>query len=322
MGARADGRGPRRSGGGCPGSGRDGFLLVEALSALAISALLIAALLAFTGMLRRSADRTAFRVETMEVAGRTVWTVASELRQTSRQRWAPEERTAGGATPTRAAAQPGGASPNARPRPGSNEEDDGGPQTGGRSNADPRQSPDGEQQAAEKEPDRNFVFSGTPERVLFALTPELATGLRAPVLVVYQVDASGAVLRAEGAIGPEAKGPDAVRLGPVARVAPGPERIRFAYVDKDQNGEEVILDAWTDRRRMPAAVRIDRSDIATGRPLGSLRVPILLSGEPGCADPEKRFCSRVDRDQSGGAGGATQPGRPAAGRQGSDGEPM
>ncbi|PZQ14148.1 MAG: hypothetical protein DI565_11980 [Ancylobacter novellus] len=285
------------------GGGRDGFLLAEALSALALSALLMVALLAFTGLLRRSADRAAWRVETMEVSGRTVLTIASEIRQATRARWAPIERAPSAATPTPAAqgaraSQTGG--------------DDGGnlnrpAQSAGVQDPDAQQ-PQGQQQ----QPDRDFVFTGTPDRMIFALAPEQATGLRAPVMVVWQFDAAGATLRAEGPIRPEAKSAGDVPLGPVARIEPGPERLRFAYIDRDPAGTELIVDAWTDRRRMPVAVRIDRSDTASGVSLGSLRVPILLTGEPGCAAPDQGFCSRVDRQQAQG-GSAAQPGRPAPG---------
>ena len=280
--------------------GRDGFLMVEALTALALSALLIAALLSFTGLLRRSADRAAFKVEVMETTNRTVLTIANEIRRASRQRWAPEQRPAAGATPT----------PRGQPTNRNGEPD----RTGGRASggddeaAQNRERPDPEgQQQQEKEPDRNFVFSGTPQQVTFALAPEQLDGLRAPVMVIYQVDSQGAVLRAEGAIRAGAKGRADVRLSPVAKVQPGPERLKFAYVDKDPTGNETVTDEWLDPRRMPAAVRIDRMDAATGAPISSLRVPILLSGEPGCVNPELAFCSRADRTP---ATDATQPGRP------------
>ena len=287
--------------------GRDGFLLVEALSALAISALLIVALLSFTGLLRKSADRAAYRVELMESTNRTVWTIASEIRRTISLRWAPEQRNPVAAKPTATPQQTGGR----------------GTQNADQDDGEPRRdltNPDGQgQQDQAEQPERNFVFSGTPERVMFALAPEQANGLRAPVFVIYQIDAAGAVLRAEGAIRADAKGAGEVQLGPVARVEPGPERLRFAYVDKDPNGGETIVDAWTDQRRMPAAVRIDRTDPATGAPLASLRVPILLSAEPGCADPQQGFCSRADGQNT--RGGAAQTGRPgSAPGQGSSGE--
>lgn len=302
------------------GGGRDGFLLVEALSALAISALLIAALLSFTGLLRRSADRAALRVETLEATNRTVWTIASEIRQATRLRWAPQERPAAAATPTPAAAPPGqrgapqGGPPgqfNAPPRAPNGE--DGPDQTGGG-----QQPPAGGQQGAEQQPDRDFVFSGGPDRLIFALAPEQADGLRAAVMVVYQIDPSGAVLRAEGGIRPEDKGADAVRLGPVLRVEPGPERLRFAYVEKDGHGNETVAEDWTDARRMPAAVRIDRVDPASGQLVGSLRAPILLTGEPGCVDPGQGFCSRESKPKPAAAQAGGRPaqngGRPPNGQ--------
>jgi hypothetical protein len=281
------------------GRGSDGFLLVEALSALALSALILVALLSFVGLLRRSADRAAASVETMEITGRTLATIAGEIRQASRTRWAAEPGQQG---PARGPAQPASGAdqnPDGRRRPATQgaqqDEGEGGEAGGGQSEA---------------QRNRPFVFSGSPDRVLFALNPEQANGFRAAVLVAYQIDPSGAVLRAEGALPPNATGPGAVRLGPVARIDPGPERLRFAYVERQPGGGEVIVDAWANPLQMPAAVRIDRTDPATGVVLGSLRTPLLLDGEPGCADPQKNFCSRVEKAQA--AGQAAQPAKPSA----------
>ena len=272
--------------------GRDGFMLVEALAALALGALVLTALLSFTGIMRRSADAAAARLQTMEVSGRTVATVANEVRSAARLRWAAELAPTGpAATRTTQPAAPRRAV-DGEPAEGG----EGGTSNGGRS---------------ERQESRAFVFSGTPERLLFALLPEQASGLRAPVLVAYQIDPSGATLRAEGAVPATATGPAAVKLGPVLRIDPGPERLRFAFVDRQPNGGEVIVDAWAEPKRMPAAVRIDRTDPRTGLVLGSIRVPLVIDGEPGCADPGKGFCSRVDRkdqanrDQS--AQGARRP---------------
>lgn len=257
--------------------GRDGFMLVEALAALALGALVLTALLTFTGVMRRSADTAAARLQTMEVSSRTVATVANEVRNATRLRWAAEPAPAGPAA-TRTA-QPAATQRVIAGEPA--EDGDGGASNGGG--------------RSERQERRAFVFSGTPDRLLFALLPEQTSGLRAPVLVAYQIDPSGATLRAEGAVPATATGPSAVKLGPVVRIDPGPERLRFAFVDRQPNGGEVIVDAWAEPKRMPAAVRIDRTDPRTGVVLGSVRVPLVIDGEPGCADPDKGFCSRVER---------------------------
>lgn len=281
--------------------GRDGFLLVEALVALALGALILTALLSLTGLLRRSADRAAASVETMEVSGRTLATVAGEIRQASRRRWAAEPGAAEAAQGPEAPARPGAADQGRRPPSGT---------AAARGQAEPEgEGEGGAQQQSEAQANRPFVFSGAPDRVLFALTPEQANGLRAPVLVAYQIDEAGAVLRAEGAIPANATGPRAVKLGPVARIDPGPERLRFAFVDRRPDGGEVILDAWSERLRMPAAVRIDRTDPRSGEVIGSIRLPLLLDGEPGCADPQKGFCSRAEKTAR---NGSARPGRPPA----------
>lgn len=253
-------------------------MLVEALAALALSALVMVALLSFTGIMRRSADRAAARVEVLEVMGRTLTTISGELRNASRLRWAAEPLPADAETPAPSAT----ALPSARRSAGDEETQDSDRTEQGRGRS-------------ERQERRAFIFSGAPDRVLFALTPRQATGLRAPVVVAYQIDPSGAVLRAEGALSTAATGPGMVKLGPVARIDPGPERLRFAFVDRQPNGGEVVVDAWSETKRMPAAIRIDRTDPKTGVVLGSIRTPLLLDGEPGCVDPEKTFCSRVER---------------------------
>ncbi|MET0314574.1 MAG: hypothetical protein ABW275_09290 [Hansschlegelia sp.] len=226
------------------GGGRDGYILVEALAAIALGALVLSALVSFTGVLRRAADRAAASVETMEISGRTLDTLTRELRLATRRRFA-----AAGA--------------------------------------------DGDEQQQ-----RPFVFTGTPDRVVFTLDPVQASGLKAPVVVAYQVDANGDLLRAEGALPATAQNIGAVRLGTVERVDPGAERLRFAYVDAAP-GAEVITDDWTNPLKMPAAVRITRLNGATLLPIATLRVPLLIDAEAGCADPDKGFCSRVAASKPG-----------------------
>lgn len=269
--------------------GRDGFLIVEALAALGLGALILVALLTLTGMLRRSADRAAAGVETLEVSGRTVATIANEVRQATRKRWAAE--------PGSAVARPSATGPrqsaNGQGRGGGQQytgrpytEDDG--QSGGEGGGVAQQEPIDPAQLK-----RPFVFSGGPDRLAFALSPVQLNGLREDVLVAWQIDEAGAALRAEGPLPATATGLDAIRLGPVDRVEPGPELLRFAYVARQATGDEVVTDAWTETLRMPDAIRIDRLDPRTLVLRGSLRVPIVLNGEPGCANPAKAFCSHA-----------------------------
>lgn len=278
---------------------RDGFVLIETLAALTLGGLLLAALVMLTGMLRRSADAAALRVETMEVSGRTLTTIATEVRQATRRRWAADPAdVAASASDREAIAQ---APRVQRPAQQSSQDRQ---QGSGVTQQDPQG--DGEDQELDPaQRKRRFVFSGTPERLTFALSPLQANGLRADVLVIWQIESSGAALRAEGELLATALGAADVKLGPVARVAPGPERLRFAFVGPVESGGEVVTDSWTDAARMPAAVRIDRLDPQSLQVVGSVRIPIELDGEPGCADPVKAFCSHE--------GGATSgSGAPAA----------
>lgn len=273
--------------------GREGFVLIEALAALTLGGLLLVALVTLTGMLRRSADIAAFRVETMEVSGRTLTTIATELRQATRRRWAADPAAVAASARAKSDAEQAPRSPQANQS-----------QQGRQGNSSAQQ-PDEVQNATETQEldpaqrNRQFVFSGTPDRLIFALSPLQANGLRADVLVIWQIDPSGAALRAEGELTAAALGAADVKLGPVARVAPGPERLRFAYIGPVEGGGEVITDAWTETARMPAAVRIDRLDPKSLAVVGSVRVPIELNGEPGCADPSKAFCSHEGGTKTG-----------------------
>jgi hypothetical protein len=214
-----------------------GYLLVEALAALALSALVLGALVSLTGVLKRAADKAAFGVEEIEVAGRAVHALAGEIRRAAHARWA-----AAGPKATRA-----------------------------------------------------FVFSGSPDQVTFALLPGQDTGLRAPVAVAYQIAPDGDLLRAEGPIEPDLTGAGDLDLGRVARIPLEGRRLRFAYVGRQTGGGEIVTDAWTDPLKMPAAMRIDRLD-AAGAIVASLRVPLLIDGESGCAG-QTGFCSRAPNSE-------------------------
>lgn len=296
--------------------GRDGFLIVEALAALGLGALILVALLTLTGMLRLSADRAAARVETIEVSGRTIATIANEVREATRRRWAAEPESAVDrpfAIGARRSAngQTGGARQTAQQRQPQSEDGDG----------QSRPEGQGEGQGPELDPaqlKRPFVFSGGPDRLAFALSPVQATGLREDVLVAWQIDEAGAALRAEGPLPATATGVAAVSLGPVARVEPGPERLRFAYVARQPSGDEVVTDAWTETLKMPDAVRIDRLDPRTLVLIGSLRVPIMINGEPGCANPQKGFCSHAPAGGERGGAGRRPPADGQANERGQD----
>jgi type II secretory pathway component PulJ len=74
-------------------SGRDrdgGFLLLEALTTLALSALVIAGLLALGGGLSRAVDRAAARLEGAEAGRRSVAAMAQEIAGLARRRFAGE----------------------------------------------------------------------------------------------------------------------------------------------------------------------------------------------------------------------------------------
>lgn len=210
-----------------------GYLLIEALATLALSALVIAGLLSLSAVFVRSSDRSAARVERLETGPRTIAAIARDIRALVRLRWA------------------GGG-------------------------------------------DR-FVFLGLPDRIVFAIAPVQANGLRAPLVVAYQVPETGVALRAEAPLPAGATTVSDLSFAPARRLSVGAATLRFAYVDRPPAGGEIITDSWDKPDALPFAVRIDRVDPADGRIEASLRAPVVVDAEPGCAAPETNFCSRAPK---------------------------
>jgi general secretion pathway protein J len=240
--------------------GSSGYLLVETLATLAISAAVLAGLASALGLVLRTGDRAAARVEEMERSGRAVAAMARDIRHLARLRWSGAAR-------------------------------------------------------------RSFVFSGEPDRILFARWTRDADGFPAAEVVVLQslaTDAGGRLLKATAPLPTGAAILSDLRVGPAEEVYSGPSLIRLAYVARPENGgAEILVDAWPSATALPVAVRIGILDPATGRLASSVRVPVLVEAEPGCAAPKTAFCSRVDPSKPSGEGGSSAEearGRPAGER--------
>ncbi|WP_238245726.1 PulJ/GspJ family protein [Methylobacterium iners] len=165
---------------------------------------------------------------------------------------------------------------------------------------------------------RGFVFTGSPNRVLLALDRLDADRLGQTAAVLLQSSETrdgGSVFRAEAPLSPLDRDASTLDFGPARSLYAGPARVRFAYVGAvSAGGPELVLDDWPISDAMPVAVRIAFTDPASGSTLSSLRVPLRIEAEPGCAVPRKAFCSRVD-DQAGegqGEAGAPLPDATAA----------
>ena len=145
---------------------------------------------------------------------------------------------------------------------------------------------------------RNFVFAGLPDRMLFAL--DRTDGERTPrtfaiLLQGTATEAGSAVLRAEAPLSPLDRDEAALDFAPAHAVYAGLAPVRFAYVvAPSAGGPELLVDAWPAGETLPIAVRVAFVDPASGEILSSLRVPLKIEAEPGCAMPKKAFCSRID----------------------------
>ena len=76
------------------GSARCGFLLVEALATLAISAMILAGLASVVALVLRAGDRTAAGAEQLETSGRAFDAMVREIGLATRARWAGANRRA------------------------------------------------------------------------------------------------------------------------------------------------------------------------------------------------------------------------------------
>lgn len=73
---------------------RAGFLLVEALATLAISALLLLGLASVLGLMLRATDQITARADELETTGRAIAAIRREIEAMTRARWAGEARAA------------------------------------------------------------------------------------------------------------------------------------------------------------------------------------------------------------------------------------
>lgn len=213
-----------------------GFLLVEALATLAISAAILAALGSLLGMMSRHADLLALRAERLDVSSRALAAIARDIESMARVRWAG-------------------------PGP------------------------------------RAFAFVGLSDRILFAVDRLDESRRPTTVAVLLQSAPSTqgmSVLRGEASLSPTSRAAAQLDFGESSTLYTGREPVRFAYVKASTvGGPEVLIDEWVEDDSLPTAIRVAFTDPATGDVLSSLRVPIRVEAEPGCAAPRKAYCSRV-----------------------------
>ncbi|WP_187275360.1 prepilin-type cleavage/methylation domain-containing protein [Methylobacterium sp. WL6] len=161
---------------------------------------------------------------------------------------------------------------------------------------------------------RNFVFAGLPDRMLFSLDRTDADRTPRSLAILLQgteTKDGSTVLRAEAPLSPLDREEAALDFAPAHTVYAGTALVRFAYVVAPGEGApELLVDVWPAAETLPIAVRVAFTDPASGEILSSLRVPLRIEAEPGCAAPRKAFCSRIDprslEDQG-------EPGVPTAG---------
>lgn len=142
-----------------------------------------------------------------------------------------------------------------------------------------------------------FVFSGGARRVAFALR-EPATGSIEFVTFAAQDGVSNALIRTTAELPPYASSASELPAGATLPVYTGRLAVRFAYFSRMRSGQEVLTDDWPLSVDMPSAVRIALVDPASNRIAVSLRVPLKIDAEPGCAAPRRAVCSYVENGEA------------------------
>lgn len=139
-----------------------------------------------------------------------------------------------------------------------------------------------------------FVFAGTNRRMQFAVRDPAVGDIR---FVTLQAG-DGRVLRTDAALPPFAGGPADLGPGATSDLYAGPSNVRFAYFQRLGAGQEALTDTWTAPLDMPSAVRIALIDPATGAITSSVRFPLMVDAEPGCAAPRRGVCSYVETGEA------------------------
>lgn len=139
-----------------------------------------------------------------------------------------------------------------------------------------------------------FVFEGTADSLSFARKAPLPDGSFESRFVSFR-RAGLDLIAQERVLPPTATGPGDLGLVSLQDVLQKRYRVQFAYFSRLDAGQEALTDSWDNDSLLPVAVRISLFD-RDGAVRGSVRIPILVDAEPGCAAPGKALCNFVPID--------------------------
>lgn len=140
-----------------------------------------------------------------------------------------------------------------------------------------------------------FVFSGSATGMVLARTGE--EGDLRLVSLAAQDGGTRRVVRSEATLPPFAASLSDVQAGPVSEIYAGRFTVRFAYA-RPLDGREVLVDTWDLPGDMPSAVRVAFLDPATGNLASTVRIPLMIDAESGCAAPGTGVCSFVENGEA------------------------
>lgn len=144
--------------------------------------------------------------------------------------------------------------------------------------------------------DAGFVFLGTRDRLIYAydLVHNGSSEMRVANLAGTALPGGYALKRSEATFVPSSTGIKDLAFGAPESVYAGRATVRFAYFDALADGREVLVDEWSEPAKLPAAIRVTLKGGEAGAPELSLRVPLMITAEPGCAAPETATCLSVE----------------------------
>lgn len=212
----------------------DGFILVEVLVTMMISAFLLVVLFSVVSLTVRSFERTSRTGEEMETTSRVLSALKRDIGLVSRVTFSGE--------------------------------------------------------------DAGFVFTGTRDHLIYAyerVRGELGE-MRVANLAVEVVQGGYALRRSEAVFVPSVGHVEELSFGAPEDIYIGPLVVRFAYFDVLADGGEALVDEWTQSTKLPTAIRITFGGAGATAPELLLRIPLLITADPGCAAPEVATCLSIE----------------------------
>jgi general secretion pathway protein J len=143
----------------------------------------------------------------------------------------------------------------------------------------------------------DFVFSGSESRIQFAVRDPDAGEIEF-VTLSAEDGIIGRVIRTSVAFPPFVRTSAELGAGVISEIYRGRSNVRFAYFSNLAGDQESLTDGWTQPLSMPSAIRVSLIDPNTRLIESSIRIPLMIDAEAGCAAPRRGLCSYVETGEA------------------------